>query len=69
MHEISIDGLTPDTVAKKTLVASDGSILIPQGEKFLSVHIDLMREVPERLKPRTIAIVSQNGKVSETIEA
>lgn len=31
------------------------------------LHIDLVREVPEALKPRTIAI-SANGKKSQTIE-
>lgn len=44
MLEISIDDLTPDTVAKKTLVAFEGSILVRQGEKLLSVHIDLLRK-------------------------
>ncbi|HSF94379.1 MAG TPA: Hsp20 family protein [Thermohalobaculum sp.] len=32
------------------------------------LHIDVVREVPEALKPRTIAI-SSNGKGSRTIEA
>jgi molecular chaperone IbpA len=32
------------------------------------LHIDLVREVPEALKPRTIAITS-NGKAARTIEA
>jgi len=33
------------------------------------LHVDLTREVPERLKPRTIAIASKNGRVRETIQA
>ncbi len=32
------------------------------------LHVDLVREVPEALKPRTIAI-STNGKAPKTIEA
>jgi molecular chaperone IbpA len=32
------------------------------------LHIDILREVPEALKPRTIAI-GTNGKASRTIEA
>jgi molecular chaperone IbpA len=32
------------------------------------LHVDLMREVPEALKPRTIAITS-NGRKAQTIEA
>ena len=32
------------------------------------LHIDLVREIPEALKPRTIAI-SGNGKAGKTIEA
>ncbi len=33
------------------------------------LHVELMREVPERLKPRAIAIASPNGRKRETIEA
>jgi len=32
------------------------------------LHVDLMREVPEALKPRTIAITA-NGRKAQTIEA
>ncbi|HMQ58972.1 MAG TPA: Hsp20 family protein [Rhizobiaceae bacterium] len=33
------------------------------------LHVDLMREIPEAMKPRKIAIAAVNGKEGKTIEA
>ena len=33
------------------------------------LHIDLVREIPEAMKPRKIAIAAVNGKEGKTIEA